>query len=448
MEVTFARFVQALRNADVRVSPAETLDAFAVASLVGVGDKRLLRDSLGMALAKSREDKARFDDAFERFFLQLAFRDPAKRTLLAGADRDALLAELDQTLSPNALSAVASVLDDDRDSLALLTQIAAERAGIADIGSLREKRFHAAGIARALGVEELDAWIAGGGAGDGAPALRYVRQYLREQIGAYVDGQYRLHVDATGKRSLVAAALKSNLGRLPVTYHHEVRSAVERLAERLARAHRRKRRRAARGLLDLKRTLRRNLPHDGVLFDLRWRRVTREQARVYVLCDVSDSVARVARFLLLFLYELHDLLPNLRAFAFSNVLGEVTDTFAGKPAEAAVEEALFAWGKGATDYGRALRDFRELCGQGLNHRSTIIVLGDGRNNYFDPGTAIFKELARRVKQVFWLNPETRDQWDEGDSEMRRYAPHCLEVTTCNRVAHIEAFADRLLTATR
>ena len=448
MEVTFARFVQALRNADVRVSPAETLDGFAVASLVGIADKRLLHDALGMALAKSPEDKARFADAFERFFLQLAFREPAKRTLLADADRDALVAELTPDLSPAALRSVASVLDDDRDTLALIAQTAAERGGIADIRSLREKRIHAAAIARSLGVDELDAWLAGAGAGQGTPALRYVRQYLREQVSAYVDAQYRLHVDATGKRALLAAALKSNLERLPVAYHAEVRHAVERLAERLARVHRRRRRRARRGLLDLRHTLRRNLPHDGVLFDLRWRRVAREKAAVYVLCDVSDSVARVARFLLLFLYELGDLLPNLRAFAFSNVLGEVTATFQGKPAEAAVEEALFAWGKGATDYGRALMDFRELCGHGLNHRSTIIVLGDGRNNYFDPQTAILKELAGRVKQVFWLNPETRDQWGEGDSEMRRYAPHCLAVTTCNRVAHIEAFADRLLTVTR
>ena len=449
MEVTFGRFVQALRNADVRVSPAETLDAFAVASLVGIGDKRLLRDALGLTLAKSLDEKTRFSDAFERFFGQRAFREPAQRTVLAGADRDALLATL-ADLSPNAVSTVASVLDDDRDRLAALTQNAAARTGIADIASLREKRVHAAAIARALGVDELDGWLtgAGGGAGRGGPALSHVRQYLFEQIGDFVARQYRLHADATGNRALTAAALKSNLERLPAAYHAAVRHAVERLADRLAREHRRKRRRAARGQLDFKRTLRGSLPHDGVPFDLRWRRTTREPADIYVLCDVSDSVARVARFLLLFLYELADLLPNLRAFAFSNVLGEVTDTFTGGRPEAAMEEALRGWGKGATDYGRALFDFRAQCGRSLNRRSTIVVLGDGRNNYFNPQTAILKELAARVRQVFWLNPETRAQWAEGDSEMRRYAPFCTQVSTCNKVAHIEAFADRLLTATR
>lgn len=447
MEVTFARFVQALRNADVRVSPAETLDAFAAVRQVGIADKRLLRDALGLALAKSPEDKARFDDAFERFFLQLAFREPAKRTLMA-EDAEALAVRLRDDLPAAALRTVESVLNDDLDRLAFLVQQAAQRSDIANIRSLREKRHHAAAIGRALGLDQLDAYVAGAGAAGRDPAVRHVRQYLQEQVRQYVEAQYRLHVDATGKRALLAAALRSNLDQLPPAYHAEVRRVVEKLAQRLAKEHRRKRRRAARGMLDLKKTLRRNLSHDGALFDLRWRRSAREKAAVYVLCDVSQSVARVARFLLLFLYELNDLLPNLRAFAFSSALGEITETFARKSADAAIEEALFAWGKGATDYAHAFRRFRELCGRGLNRRSTIIVLGDGRNNYFDPQTAVLRELSARVKQVFWLNPERPEQWREGDSEMRRYAPHCLQVATCNRIEHIEAFAGRLLAATR
>ena len=448
MEVTFGRFVQALRNADVRVSPAETLDAFAAIRQVGIADKRLLRDALGLALAKSPQDKARFEDAFERFFEQLAFREPVKRTLLAGADAAALATRLRDALPAQTLRTIESVLNDDRDRLAFLVQRTAERTGIANIRSLREQRHHAAAIGRALGLDRLDAYVAGAGATERDPTVRHVRQYLQEQIREYTQAQYRLHVDATGKRALLATALRANLDRLPPAYHAEVRRVVEKLARRLAKEHRRKRRRAARGMLDVRKTLRRNLSHDGALFDLRWRRIAREKPTVYVLCDVSQSVAGVARFLLLFLYELNDLLPNLRAFAFSSTLGEVTETFARKPADAAIEEALFAWGKGATDYARAFRDFRELCGRGLNRRSTIIVLGDGRNNYFDPQTAVLRELSTRVKQVFWLNPERPEQWREGDSEMRRYAPHCLRVATCNRIEHIEAFASRLLAATR
>ena len=130
MDVTFSRFVQALRNADVRVSPAETLDAFDVASQVGIEDKGLLRDALGLALAKTREEKERFEDAFDRFFLQLAFREPAKPTFVRGVDREALVEELGRHLSGGLVRTIDSVLADERDYLAFLVQQAAEDACI------------------------------------------------------------------------------------------------------------------------------------------------------------------------------------------------------------------------------------------------------------------------------------------------------------------------------
>ena len=368
---------------------------------------------------------------------------------MGGVDREKFVEQLRAHLSGELVRTIDSVLADERDYLALVVQHAAEDAGISAMRTLREKRLYAGKIAQALALDELEAFIASGGTGNGAdPLLRYLRQYFHGEIRDYVDAQYKLHVDATGRRALLEAALRANLDRIPAEYHSEVRRVVERLARKLAREHRRRQRRAARGVLDLKKTLRRNIAYDGAIFEPHWRRVKREKATVYVLCDVSGSVAQVSRFLLLFLYELTDVLPNVRAFAFSSALGEVTDTFGRKGAEEALEQALFDWGKGTTDYARAFRDFRELCGKDLDSRSTVVVLGDGRNNYFDPQARLLKEISQRVKQVFWLNPETRDRWSEGDSEMRHYAPYCLEVRTCNRIQHIETFADQLLTAAR
>ena len=456
MDLTFTRFVAALRNADVRVSPAETLTAFDVVRRVGIADQGLLKDALALALAKTKDEKARFDDTFERFFYQLAFQAPAKRTFLrAFEEDDARAAAIDRLrgeISADLVEAVAAVLDGDRTALAARVQQIAQVLNIHEIRSLREKAVFAREIGSALALPELDAFVAGGGAA-GVPEelrdlLRYLRRYFHEEIRTYVDAQYRLHADASGKRAILEAALKSHLNQLPVAYHDEVRRVVRKLADKLAKEHRRRQRRTDRGVLDLKRTLRRNVAYDGAVFDLQWRRQKRERATVFVLCDVSNSVARVARFLLLFLYELTDVLPSIRAFAFSSRLGEVTDVMRDQPSDAAIEEALFTWGKGNTDYARAFMDFRELCGMDLNQRSTLIVLGDGRNNYYDPRPDVFRELSRRAKQTFWLNPEARDQWREGDSEMRRYAPYCFRVETCNKIRDIERFADRLLVAAR
>ena len=446
MDATFALLVNALRNADIRVSTAETLDAFAVLSHVGIRDKTLLRDALELTLAKTLDEKKRFDETFDRFFEQLAFRVPAKRAMLDDVDRESILETLRTKTSSDVVDAVESVLDDDRDRLAMLVQEAASRLNLGNIRTLREKSYYVDRIADALSVSELDDYI--GSTENADPAVRYLRQYFRQEIRDYVDAQYRLRVDPTGKRALLETALNANLDRIPLEYQHEVRRVVEKLADKLVRDHRRRLRKATRGVLDIKKTLRRNIAYDGAMFDVRWRRHKREKSTVYVLCDVSSSVARVARFLLLFLYELTDVLPNLRAFSFSSRLGEVTDIFRSKASDEAIEDALFVWGKGNTDYARAFIDFREICGKDLNNRAVLVVLGDGRNNYYDARPDVFKELSKRVKQVFWLPPERPDSWGEGDSEMRRYAPHCFRVATCNRLEHIERFAESLLTATR
>ena len=446
MDATFALLVNALRNADIRVSTAETLDAFAVLSHVGIRDKTLLRDALELTLAKTLDEKKRFDETFDRFFEQLAFRVPAKRAMLDDVDRESILETLRTKTSSDVVDAVESVLDNDRDRLAMLVQQAASRLNLGNIRTLREKSYYVDRIADLLSVSELDDYVGSNEKAD--PAVRYLRQYFRQEIRDYVDAQYRLRVDPTGKRALLETALNANLDRIPLEYQHEVRRVVEKLADKLVRDHRRRLRKATRGVLDIKKTLRRNIAYDGAMFDVRWRRHKREKSTVYVLCDVSSSVARVARFLLLFLYELTDVLPNLRAFSFSSRLGEVTDIFRSKASDEAIEDALFVWGKGNTDYARAFIDFREICGKDLNNRAVLVVLGDGRNNYYDARPDVFKELSKRVKQVFWLTPERPDSWGEGDSEMRRYAPHCFRVATCNRLEHIERFAESLLTATR
>ena len=452
MEVTFTRFVAALRTEEVRVSPAETLTAFEIATRVGIADKSLLRDALALALAKTPGEKEHFHETFQSFFA-LAFREPAKRSFVDRVDRDSVVEELSAVASANLVDVVTGVIDDRRDPLTLRIHRVATDAGIDDIDSLRHKALVGRRIGTAMGVDELDAYLGDTPTRDGPDTgtrdfLRYLRQYLRQQIGDYVDVQYRLHRDATGGKEIVEAALKSNLDQLPVAYHREVRRVVEKLAGKLAKEHRRRRRRTSHGTLDIKKTLRSNVAYDGALFDLKWRQKKRERAAVFVLCDVSGSVARVARFLLLFLYELTDVLPNIRSFVFSSRLGEVTDTMRGQASEAAIEEALFKWGKGNTDYARAFSDFRELCGRDIDQHATLIVLGDARSNYYDPRTDIFEELTRRAKQTFWLNPEPPDRWREGDSVMPRYAPYCFRVDLCSKLRDIERFADRLLSAAR
>jgi len=451
MEQTLARFVHALRCADVPVSPAETLDALAVVQTVGVDDRDLLRDALALTLAKTDQEKTRFAECFERFFDQLAFQQPAKKTMLRNVDTEAVLARVSSLASPELQELLAGILRHDPGRLAWRVQQQAQALDFMHMRSLRDKGHFADRLGRQLGLPELERLLEHRELTDEREildVLRYLRQYVQEQVRTYAEEQYRLIVDATGKRAIIDAALSGNLDQLPPDYYVEVDRVVHKLADKLSHNYRRRRRRAERGALNLKRTLRDNVAYDGSLFHLHWRQKRLEKSTVFVVCDLSSSVSRIARFLLMFLYELADVLPALRTYAFSNRCGEISELFRRHDSSRAVEEAMFAWGKGTTDYGQALFDFREHVGRDLDHRSIVIFLGDARGNYYEPRVDIMRAISQRARQVFWLNPETPDRWGDGDSLMRHYAPFCLRVDMCSQLKDIERFADRLLTVTR
>ena len=216
------------------------------------------------------------------------------------------------------------------------------------------------------------------------------------------------------------------------------------MAKKLAALHSRRKKVFKRGQLNVPRTLRHNMSYDGAIFDLHWKSVKIDRPKVFAICDVSGSVANYARFMLMFLYSLEEVMPKVRSFAFSSDLAEVTELFERYAIEDAIAKTIRDYSGGSTDYGQALMDFKKLCLDEVDNRTTIIILGDARNNYGDPHTELLKELYDRCKRLIWLNPEPRNAWGVGDSEMRRYAAYCHQVDECNSLMHLERIVGNLL----
>jgi uncharacterized protein with von Willebrand factor type A (vWA) domain len=222
---------------------------------------------------------------------------------------------------------------------------------------------------------------------------------------------------------------------------------IERMARKLAARHGRRRRRYRRGKLHVGETVRKSVATDGIPFHPKWRKIERKRPQIMAICDVSGSVAAYAKFLLMFIYALQDVLPRTRSFAFSAALGEVSDLFKTLPVEEAIEKVNLKYG-GATDYGRALDDFSELALAEVNHATTLIILGDARNNQADPRLDLLSEMKARAKQLIWLNPESTRLWGTGDSEMLRVRRHCHVVKECNNLNQLARIIDQLLSDRR
>jgi len=482
-------FVSALRKAELEVSPAETLVAMEALDVIGWEDKRLVRDTLSIILAKTATEKRQFDQCFDRFFSFNQFAHSGFSTKIA-ALKSELTARIDNSTGVEQADSADTepenevqesteqdsdksskkrrrqasgnkfahhdamlghlLLSGDQGKLAVALHEAAESVHLERIKTLRERSLYARRILIHMGVGRLDEEIHRLAESEKevaqmtAKLLTEARRFLEDEVRRFVEEQYFLLVDGTGHQFIANAATQTKLTNMQPHYFDHIREAVRKLAHQLAKRHAKKRRVYNRGQLDIRKTLRKNLAYDGTLVKIEWKQVKKEKPKVFVICDVSGSVKTVSRFLLTFLYSLTEVLPRVRAFAFSNELGEVSDYFKQYPLEQAIEMSLDDFGKGSTDYGAAFRTFSQLCLGELDSKSTVIILGDSRNNFYDPGLSALKDISRHSRQVIWLNPESETRWGEGDAIMKLFTPHCTSVQVCNSLQDLERIVSGIL----
>ena len=454
-EQVIGRFVKVLRGAEVPVSPAETLDAVQVTALLGYQDREALKQGLSLVLAKTEHDKLAFDECFDDFF-----RFDGVPPVISAAESEqpspSLLDRLRDMLpgqqggaGAGASSALGQqLLADDSAQLSRQMAEAAQQVSLDNIRVITQKGLYGRRILQALGGEALDQEIIALDASERrqdqrlAAQLRSARDQLREAVRAYVADQFVLQAREQGRQLREQMLREANLRTL--AEFRDVRVQVEKMARRLARKHGRRQRRARRGQLDGRRTTVMALKHGGVPASLVWRRRRIQKPKLMVICDVSSSVSAAARFLLMFLYAVNDVVPSVRSFAFASRFGEVTSLFNTLSSDQAINEVMDRYAGSGTDYGAMLRDFMNQCESDLDQRTTVIILGDARNNELPAEQQLLGHIGRRCRQVFWLNPEARSRWGSGDSVMPLYQPYCRDALPCSNLAGLERFVDRLL----
>jgi uncharacterized protein with von Willebrand factor type A (vWA) domain len=430
-------FIRALRANDVRISAAESIDAARTIDAIGYDHRDILRAALGQSLAKSAPEKQRFDETFDRFF---AFVSPSAKQI-----EDALPAQ-----TPENTDLANMLLAQDQAGIAMAMAEAARDIRLNDIVFFTQRGLYGLRMMQAMGIDAVEQQIdqarASGdsAAMDRANSLAQARDNLRADVRAFIDQQLVLFTANAGRRlreDMLQVARLRDVDYRDLRLMHDL---VKRMAKRLVALHSRRKRLARRGHLDIRRTIRANIEFDGIPFHTIWRRTKVDRPKVITVCDVSGSVARVSQFLLMFLYSLQDVLPHVRSYAFSNRLSDVSDLFDGQSVEAALPQIMTRCGGGSTDYGRAFEDLEDLCLKDVDHRTTILILGDARSNNGNPRADILKKFHDKAKRVMWLNPEPRTLWDTGDSEMRRLKPHCDKVSTCASLGDLERVVSELL----
>jgi len=468
MQEKLVEFANLLRQNGVRVSLAETLDAISASDVTGLAERDLFRAALRATMIKRATEIPVFEELFDVYFSGLGeiIKGASKgvQDALAMSDMDfqQFLDEMEEMLKKHGdeLSELAKQLLQNRDGqLERMMREAARAVRMQGIQRTIEENYFARALARALGLDKLEQEIKELREQlqklDLGPGLRArMEEYLDRRL-KMLDDIIRKYVRQEREKRDLKSREEQRMNQLAdKSFYYlsdeeleKMREAVTRLAQRLKNIISVRRKRMKKGRFDIKRTLRHNLAYGGVPFKLRFEKRKREKPQVLILCDVSDSVRNASRFMLQFVYSLQDLYSRVRSFVFVADIGEVTEHFRTNDIKEALDVALrgdiinvYAH----SDFGRSFRSFVGDHMGAVNKRTTVIVLGDARNNYNLPHDWCLREIRQRAKRVIWLNPESRNTWGFGDSEMERYAIHCDLVEECRNLNQLYRVIDQLV----
>jgi uncharacterized protein len=444
MQENLHRFFRAARGAGVHVSPAESIDAMRAVAAVGLADRNVLRDSLLLTLAKSEDEKKALSACFDLFFAQAepaqpqgpdearpaegAATTPQQPSQGAGGQQSGNLGPLAEVL-----------LSQDRNEIAAAIANAAGATGLTEIRYFTQRGLFSSRMLEAMGIQRLR---------DDLDALTESNPPLAERLQAALDALRETVRDTVAQalalygreeaENLRHEVLRNApLSRIEPRQVEEMRALIRQIARRLRERYAKPRKRQRRGHLDVRRTLRRNAAWGGVPFLTAWKRRHRDKPKIVALCDVSGSVARVSDFFLLLIHSLHEVVSDVRSFAFSGHLIEVSEILEKQPPEEAMAEIMGKVGLGSSDYGSSFVDFEKQFMSSVTPQTTVIVLGDARSNNLDPGADIVKRISERAERLVWLNPEGRMTWGWGDSEMPRYQTFCNVVRQCATAQQLE-----------
>ena len=456
MESRILQLISALRASGVRVSLAESSEAFSAVDLMGIQDREHFRLSLRSTLIKDTRDLPVFDKLFPLFFGR------GQPPMMGGNPSDNLTPEEIQQLV-NALKQFSEQLRQrmerlmngeplSREELEALAQM----VGLNQMDDLRYQNWMMQRMMRALAFPEVQEAMRElmeqlqqmGMNQERVDQLRELIQQnmqgMQQQINQFAGERIAENLSEQLPNENIEGLMNRPFNALSDADKKLLQREVQRLAAMLRTRIALRQKRAKSGVLDPKATIRANLKYHGVPMEIKHRDRVRKP-KIVVICDISTSMRFCSELMLSFLFALQGQVRKTNAFAFIDHLESISEYFSGSNADEAIASVLWRMPSGYynTDLGWSLNDFNNEYMDTLNGQTTLIVVGDGRNNYNDPRIDIFSTMSRRAAHTIWLNPEPPYLW-HGDSDMPKYAPLCNNVLKVSNLKELAEAVDSLL----
>jgi uncharacterized protein len=494
MDTVVNSFVGVLRDHHLKVSPAESIDALNALKHTGLGERETVKDTLRATLIKSQDDAGTFDRLFDLYFsMRPVAEKPAARLKLPEHDHDhgppptrLELGEEADGQSPedeghshdmDESTEMRKFFDEDSMRLSMFSQelILNRKPGAMESAlqrltyhmRLRRSRnmFNPGGLVPEAGGEELPLDVSAVDLQDFVDHLHEMEvdedliAELEDQSENILRGLPDLIKQMQEREKLLKKGTKDDsvLRRRALRKmldfsggeQREMEAAVRRISRKIQGAKTRRLKEDRIGRISVPHTLRHNVRYEGVPFDPVLRRRREGKPRIALLCDVSLSTRNLSRFWLHMVYQMQSLFSKMRTFVFVADVAEVTQVFEEHTMNRAVDEIFSGRLIDAdvnSDFGNAAQQFMNRYLPTINHRTTLVVLGDGRNNGKNPNVRAFEEMAQHARQVIWITPEPKWGWSLGSCDMPLYEPLCNRVEVVRTIDQLAGVAEELVKA--
>ena len=473
-------FVQELRNAGLPVSLTENLDAMEAVRHIPLEDRDAFKYALGATMVKNSAHWRSFETVFEVYFsmrgpeykigegtedeLEQMWREMQEQMQQQQGEGKGSSGGMD-SLTPEEIAQMLmkALMNGDQGLMRALAKQSVQRFAGMEPGRPVGGTYYLYRTLRNLDLDNMLQKLMEASKQEVGGELTPLEERLeKDEYESRID-QFKKEIEAEIRRRLVAdrgaEAMAETLRKpLPedVEFMHASRDEMQalkkslypltrKLAARLAR----KRRHGRKGPLDFRNTVRHSLSYGGTPAEPKFKQPRPSKPELMVVADISGSVAAFARFTLMLVYAIQGQFSKVRSFVFIDGIDEVTEFFKGtddisEAIHRVNTEADVVWVDGHSDYGHAFEVFWDKYGKDVGPKTTVLFLGDARNNYHASQAWVIKEIRSKARQVYWLNPEPKSYWNTGDSIVGEYAAHTDGAYECRNLRQLEAFVEKLV----
>ena len=358
MEERIVKFIAALRSGGVRVSLAESADAFRAVDNLGIQQRDAFRLSLRATLVKEAADLGTFEELFPLFFDGTEAPPLMNLTEDLTAAEAAMLAEALRQFGDRLREMLERLLRGEQLSREELEQLG-QMVGLNQADDLRYREWMARRMQRALQFDEVRKAMDEiaklmSQMGMNKQRMEQMRQLiqanmqgLEEQLRQFAGQKIAQNMSEQRPQDALDGLMDRPFNALSDDDMHKLRKEVRKLAALLRSRVALRQKRAKTGQLDAKATIRANLRHGSVPFDIK-HRDRKVKPKLVVICDISTSMRYCSELMLSLIYALQDLVTKTHAFAFIDRLEYITPDLQGRDANEAIGQVLVRMPPGYT----------------------------------------------------------------------------------------------------